>query len=107
MSTTTHTTDDTHDTREDDTMSTHHTRECDRHRPEPLRASHYVGTCRHCDRRILWDEGGGVWVDPEATGDDAVWREVCDQHDTFTAEHEPAGPDRSTDPAHRPTDHAA
>lgn len=33
-------------------------------------------TCIHCD--------------PEATGDDAVWRETCDSHDTFTAEHEAA-----------------
>jgi hypothetical protein len=31
----------------------------------------------------------GEWVDPEATGDDSIWREVCDSHDTFTAEHEP------------------
>lgn len=44
--------------------------------------------CRHCGRSIV-HEGGGVWVDPEATGDDSVWRETCDSHDTFTAEHEP------------------
>jgi hypothetical protein len=45
-------------------------------------------TCIHCGRSIVLDVD--VWVDPEATGDDAVWRETCDAHDTFTAEHEPA-----------------
>lgn len=44
-------------------------------------------TCRHCGRDIL--QVGGRWVDPEATGDDAVWRETCDEHDTFDAVHEP------------------
>lgn len=44
--------------------------------------------CRHCGRSIVRDEDG-VWVDPEATGDDEIWRETCDSHDTFTAEHEP------------------
>lgn len=43
--------------------------------------------CEHCHRPIIL--ASGVWVDPEATGDDAVWRETCDSHDTFTAEHEP------------------
>ena len=43
--------------------------------------------CRHCGRTIVLSEGG--WVDPEATGDDGIWHEVCDSHDTFTAEHEP------------------
>jgi hypothetical protein len=46
-------------------------------------------SCRHCDRPITLD--GGVWVDPLATGDDVMWRESCDAHDTFTAEHEPKG----------------
>lgn len=45
-------------------------------------------TCIHCDRRIVRD-ADGTWVDPEADGDDVIWRETCDQHDTFTAEHEP------------------
>jgi hypothetical protein len=45
--------------------------------------------CRHCDRMIVLD--GDRWVDPMATGDDSVWRETCDSHDTFTAEHEPGG----------------
>jgi hypothetical protein len=43
--------------------------------------------CRHCGRSIILING--VWVDPEATGDDSVWCEVCDEHDTFAAEHEP------------------
>ena len=45
-------------------------------------------TCRHCGRTIVLDRFG-FWTDPEATGDDAMWRETCDQHDTFTADHEP------------------
>ena len=45
-------------------------------------------TCRHCGRVIVLDNG--LWVDPEATGDDSVWRETCDAHDTFIADHEPA-----------------
>jgi hypothetical protein len=43
--------------------------------------------CKHCQRGIVYEDGG--WVDPEATGDDAMWRETCGDHDTFTAEHEP------------------
>lgn len=43
--------------------------------------------CRHCGRTIVLD--GDVWVDPEATGDDSIWRETCEAHDTFIAEHEP------------------
>lgn len=46
--------------------------------------------CRHCGRRIIFEQGVG-WIDPEATGDDSIWRETCDSHDTFTAEHEPKG----------------
>lgn len=45
-------------------------------------------TCVHCGRIIVLDEDG-VWVDPEATGDDSVWRETCDAHDTFIADHQP------------------
>jgi hypothetical protein len=44
-------------------------------------------TCRHCGQGIVLSEG--VWMDPEATGDDSIWRETCGSHDTFTAEHEP------------------
>lgn len=43
--------------------------------------------CKHCQRPIFLIADS--WVDPEATGDDAIWRETCDSHDTFTAEHEP------------------
>lgn len=45
-------------------------------------------TCRHCERAIQWDDDDG-WIDPDATGDDSIWRVTCDAHDTFTAEHEP------------------
>jgi hypothetical protein len=44
-------------------------------------------TCRHCGRTIV--SRGGRWIDPDATGDDSVWRETCDANDTFTAQHEP------------------
>lgn len=44
-------------------------------------------TCQHCRRGITLTPEG--WADPQATGDDAVWRMTCDSHDTFTAEHEP------------------
>ena len=46
-----------------------------------------VRTCKHCERNIV-HEGG--WVDPEASGDDVIWRDTCDKHDTFFAEHEPS-----------------
>lgn len=49
--------------------------------------------CRHCGRSIIRQhleaEDEFVWIDPEATGDDSIWREVCDKHDTFIANHEP------------------
>lgn len=44
-------------------------------------------TCRYCGRDIVSE--GGTWIDPEAAGDDATWRETCDAHDTLPAEHEP------------------
>lgn len=47
-----------------------------------------ITNCRHCSREIVRD-ADGRWVDPEATGDDEVWRETCDAHDTFVADHEP------------------
>lgn len=46
-------------------------------------------TCRYCQRSITLADDR--WVDPEATGDDSVWRETCDAHHTFTAEHVPDG----------------
>lgn len=48
-----------------------------------------VSTCRHCHREIALTQADG-WVDPHAIGDDSVWRETCDSHDTFTPLHEPA-----------------
>lgn len=44
--------------------------------------------CRHCGREIKYSPSDG-WFDPNATGDDRIWRETCDQHDTRMAEHEP------------------
>jgi len=46
-------------------------------------------SCAHCGRTITRTPDG-AWIDPDATGDDAIWRETCDAHDTFTAEHEPS-----------------
>lgn len=46
--------------------------------------------CRHCGRSILWSMG--TWYDPEAplTGDDSIWRAVCDSNvESFVADHEP------------------
>lgn len=44
--------------------------------------------CRHCGQRIVL-MASGSWVDPVARGDDGLWRETCDSHETFSAEHEP------------------
>lgn len=45
--------------------------------------------CKHCDRDIV--KVDGTWVDPQATGDDAIWRETCDNnHLDRAAEHEPS-----------------
>ncbi len=43
--------------------------------------------CRHCGRKIV--KIYGSWIDPAATNDDSTWRETCDAHDTFVADHEP------------------
>ena len=48
-----------------------------------------MSVCRHCDRTIELDPEE-TWIDPEATGDDWIWRETCDAHDTFIADHEPS-----------------
>lgn len=45
--------------------------------------------CRHCSRGIEYDHEAKLWVDPEAAGDDSIWRETCGDHDTMAAEHEP------------------
>ena len=51
-------------------------------------------TCDHCGRFIVLD--GGRWIDPEATGDDAIWRETCDANDTErAAPHEPTNPEQN------------
>jgi hypothetical protein len=52
-----------------------------------VRSDEGSAQCRHCKRDIKLD--GDIWIDPEATGDDSIWREVCDAHDTFIADHEP------------------
>ena len=44
--------------------------------------------CRHCGRTVSLIDG--YWVDPEATGDDSIWYEVCDEnHEDRRAAHEP------------------
>lgn len=47
----------------------------------------FTNVCRHCGRGIV--QVNGQWINPDATGDDSVWRETCEDHDTFIAEHEP------------------
>lgn len=49
-------------------------------------------TCRYCDRTIV--RVNGRWIDPEATGDDSLWKETCDGNDTFMAEHAPDDDDQ-------------
>jgi hypothetical protein len=63
------------------------------HTKQDQQLDYPMTTCTFCERRIVFVDG--VWVDPAATGDDSIWREVCDSHDTFTAEHEPQGDVRS------------
>jgi hypothetical protein len=47
------------------------------------------GTCVHCQRPIV-KTADGTWIDPEATGDDSMWRETCaDNHEDRIAAHEP------------------
>lgn len=42
--------------------------------------------CIYCNRAVtLTDEG---WADPNATGDDEIWRLVCDQNGSFPATHD-------------------
>lgn len=55
-----------------------------------LYADEKTATCRHCERDIVLRDGR--WIDLAAgyaEDGDGVWRETCDRHDTFTAEHEP------------------
>ena len=45
--------------------------------------------CRHCTR-IINQDADGRWIDPEADGDDIIWRETCDaNHEDRIAAHEP------------------
>lgn len=45
--------------------------------------------CEFCGREIHKDNG--TWVDLNATGDDIIWRETCDENDTErAAPHEPS-----------------
>lgn len=45
-------------------------------------------TCRFCDRTIQFVDR--LWIDPEATGDDSLWRETCDSNDNDRiSAHEP------------------
>jgi hypothetical protein len=53
----------------------------------PVSTVKVAASCHYCHRVIVEDDGR--WVDLEASGDDSIWRETCDGHDTFTAEHEP------------------
>ncbi len=42
--------------------------------------------CVYCNRAVTMTDDG--WADPEATGDDEIWRLVCDENDSFLANHE-------------------
>lgn len=44
------------------------------------------GTCRLCRRTIAFVSG--EWIAPEATGDDAIWRETCENGKGMIAAHE-------------------
>lgn len=58
-------------------------------RPEHWTVRHVRHRCHYCGRGIVHTDADG-WIDPTATGDDAIWREVCDSHDTVIADHVPA-----------------
>lgn len=45
-------------------------------------------TCRFCGRDIVDNPEDG-WVDPEATGDDVMWRQSCDAAKALPFYHEP------------------
>ena len=45
--------------------------------------------CVHCERTITATPTG--WADMQATGDDKICKYVCDEHDTFPADHETEG----------------
>ena len=57
-----------------------------------IKPSGQEADCRFCGRRVEYV--GGIWVDPEATGDDAIWWETCDSnHEDRIAAHEPVSDD--------------
>lgn len=43
--------------------------------------------CHYCARPIAFEDG--QWIDPDARGDDAMWRETCDGVESWPAEHYP------------------
>lgn len=45
--------------------------------------------CKHCHREVSYTAEG--WADMNATGDDSLWKYVCEDDDTFVAGHEPVG----------------
>lgn len=46
--------------------------------------------CVHCQREIVWEPQDDRWIDPQASGDDVIWRDHCDSNDhTLQAEHQP------------------
>ncbi len=46
-------------------------------------------TCKHCERHIIRYSREHSWIDPEATGDDSIWRESCGDSQAAYPEHEP------------------
>lgn len=60
--------------------------------PAEWRTVAQMHECKHCGRTVF-DTGEDSmyrYVDPHALDDDSIWRETCDSHDTFPAEHEVA-----------------
>lgn len=52
----------------------------------PLIVKGGFSICKHCERDVfLTDEG---WADPNATGDDEIWRLTCDGNEAWPSEHE-------------------
>lgn len=42
-------------------------------------------SCAYCSRPVVPTADG--WADPEATGDDLIWRFTCDENSSFPSEH--------------------
>ena len=45
-----------------------------------------TANCVHCERTITETSSG--WADMQATGDDKIWKYVCDMNDTMFANHD-------------------